>query len=162
MPILSCYTDVDMAGDLDSRVSTSGVVVTFAGGAVSWQSKLQKCVALFTTEAEFIVVIEACKEVLWLKRFLNEIGILQDKYEVLCDSQSAIHLSKNSSFHSKSKHIDVRYYWIRDVLERKLLELNKVHTDKNISDMLTKIVTKDKHLFCRSGAGMENFATTYI
>ena len=97
-----------------------------------------------------------------MKRFLNEIGVSQDKYEVLCDSQSAIHLSKNSSFHSRSKHIDVRYHWVRDVLEKKLLELNKVHTDKNVSDMLTKVVTKDKHLFCRSGAGMENFVSNSV
>ncbi|CAL8990447.1 unnamed protein product, partial [Prunus brigantina] len=67
--------------------------------AVSWQSKLQKCVALSTTEAEFIAATEACKEMLWMKRFLQELGQEQHKYILHCDSQSAIHLSKNPSFH---------------------------------------------------------------
>ncbi|CAL9000335.1 unnamed protein product, partial [Prunus brigantina] len=104
------------------------------GGAVSWQSKLQKCVALSTTEAEFIAATEACKEMLWMKRFLQELGQEQHKYTLHCDSQSAIHLSKNPSFHSRSKHIDVRYHWIHDVLESKQLQLEKIHTDDNSSD----------------------------
>ncbi|CAL1383495.1 unnamed protein product [Linum trigynum] len=127
--ILDGYTDANMAGDVDSRKSTSGYMMTFAGAAVSWQSKLQKCVALSTTEAEYIAVTEACKEMLWLKKFLQELGIKQERYVLYCDSQSAIHLCKNPTFHSRSKHIDVQYHWIRDVLEEKLLELNKVHTD---------------------------------
>ena len=63
-PVLVGYTDADMAGDVDSRKSTLGYLITFAGGAVSWQSKLQKSVALSTTEAEFIAAIEAWKELL--------------------------------------------------------------------------------------------------
>ena len=91
-----------------------------------------------TAEVEFIAITEACKEELWLKKFLQELCLKQEKYVLYCDSQSAIHLSKNSTFHSRSKHIDVRYYWIRDVLDSKLLQLEKDHTDDNISDMLTK------------------------
>ena len=72
----------------------------------------------------------------------------QERYVLHCDSQSAIHLSKNSSFHLRSKHINVRYHWIHDVLNDKLLQLEKVHTDKNTSDMLTKVLTKDKHEKC--------------
>jgi hypothetical protein len=149
------YTDADMAGDIDSRKSTSGYLITFAEGAVSWQSKLQKCVALSTTEAEFITATEACKELLWMKKFLQELGIKQDKYELFCDSQSAIHLGKNSSFHSRSKHIDVRYHWIRDVLEMNQLQLVKIHTDENGSDMLTKSLPREKLEICRSAAGMQ-------
>ena len=88
---------------------------------MAWQSRLQKCVALSTTEAEFIAITEACKELLWLKKFLQGLGLKQERYVFHCDSQSAIHLSKNSSIHSRSKHIDVRYHWIRDVLNDKLL-----------------------------------------
>lgn len=69
-PTLVGYSDSDMAGDIDSRKSTSGYMIRFVGGAVAWQSKLQKCVALSTTEAEFIAITEACKELLWLKEFL--------------------------------------------------------------------------------------------
>ena len=68
--ILEGYSNADMAGDLDSRKSTLGFLMTFAGGVVSWQSKLQKCVILSTTKAEYIVVTEACKEALWMKKFL--------------------------------------------------------------------------------------------
>lgn len=94
-------------------------MMTFAGGAVLWQSKLHKCVALSTTEAEYIAAVEACKEALWLKRFLKELGLKQEKYVIYCNSQSAIHLSKNPRLHSKSKHTDIRYHWIRDALEMK-------------------------------------------
>ena len=158
-PILDGFTDSDMAGDIDSRKSTSGYLITFAGGAVAWQSRLQKCVALSTTEVEFSAITEACKELLWLKKFLQELGLKQERYVLHCDSQSAIHLSKNSSFHSRSKHIDVRYHWIRDVLNDKLLQLEKVHTDENTSDMLTKALTKDKHEKCLFLARMVESST---
>lgn len=157
--VLVGYSDSDMAGDIDSRKSTSGYMVTFAGGAVSWQSRLQKCVALSTTEAEFIAVTEACKELLWMKRFVCQLGFSQKKYALYCDSQSAIHLAKNSTFHAKSKHIDVRYFWIRDVLDAKLLELEKIHTDDNGSDMMTKALPRGKFETCRSLAGVASTST---
>ncbi|GKB50538.1 retrovirus-related pol polyprotein from transposon TNT 1-94, partial [Tanacetum coccineum] len=87
------------------------------GGAVSWQSRLQKCVALSTTEAEYVAATEAYKELLWLKRFLQELGFKQQRYAVLCDNQSPIYLTKNSMFHKRTKHIDIRYHWIRDAIE---------------------------------------------
>jgi len=152
---LTAYTDADMARDIDTRKSTSGFVLTFAGGVVSWQSRLQKCVSLSTTEAEYIATTEACKEMLWMKRFIEELGLEQENYVIFCDSQSVIHLSKNPSLHSKSKHIDVRYHWIRDVLEKKLLELEKIHTDDNVADMLTKPLAKERHGICRQLAGMD-------
>ena len=152
--VLDGFTDADMAGDFDSRKSTSGYLITYAGGAVSWQSRLQRCVALSTTEAEFIATTEACKEVLWMKKFLKDIDQNQKNFTVYCDSQSAIHLSKNSSFHYRTKHIDVRYHWIRDVLDMKLLHIQKIHTDDNGSDMMTKALAREKLVTCRKIAGM--------
>uniref|UniRef100_A0A2N9HK67 Reverse transcriptase Ty1/copia-type domain-containing protein n=1 Tax=Fagus sylvatica TaxID=28930 RepID=A0A2N9HK67_FAGSY len=99
-PVLEGYTNADMAGDLDGRKSTSRFLFTFVGGAVSWQPKLQKCVSLSTTEAEYIAATEAGKEMLWMKRFLQDLGLKQDEYVVHCDSQSALDLSKNSTYHS--------------------------------------------------------------
>jgi len=131
--VLDGFTDADMADDIDSRKSTSGYLITYSGGAVSWQSKLQKCVALSTTEVEYIAITKAAKELLWMKKFLQELGLQQDRYLLYCDNQSAIHLSKNSTFHSRSKHIDVRYHWIRDALDEKLLYIEKIHTDDNDS-----------------------------
>ena len=99
---------------------------------------MQKCVVLSTIEDEFIAITESCKEMLWVKKFLQELDFTQEMYVLLCDSQSVIHLGKNLTFHSKSKHINARYHWIRDVLDAKLLELEKVHTDENCSHMIIK------------------------
>ena len=153
-PVLHGYTDADYAGDKDSRKSTSGPLMTFAGGAMSWQSRLQKCISLSTTEAEYIAAVEACKEVLWMKNFLQELGHKQEKYNLFCDNQSAIHLAKNSSFHSQTKHIDVRYHWIREVVSSKLLQLEKIHTDHNGAGMMTKVLPKEKLQVCNEVAGM--------
>lgn len=90
---------------------------------------------------------------LWINRFLSEIGVKQE-YVVHYDSQSAIHLSKNFHFHS-SKHIYSCYHWIRDMLENKLLKLSKVHTVKNISNMMTKSAPTNIHFFCRNDVAME-------
>ena len=110
--VLEGYVDADWVGDLDGRETTLRYLFTFARGVVSWQSKLQKCVALSTTEAKYIAANEAGKELFWLKRFLQELGLKQDGYVVNCDSQSAIDLSKNSMYHSRSKRIEVRYNWL--------------------------------------------------
>lgn len=80
--ILKGYIDADMAGDLDNRKSTTGYLFTFSRGDISWQSKLQKCVTLSTTEAEYIAATEAGKEMVWLKLFLQELGLHQKEYVV--------------------------------------------------------------------------------
>ena len=152
--MLDGYTDAYMAGNLDSRKFTSGYMMTFARETVSWQSRLQKCVALATTEAEYIAVVEASKELLWMKKFLQELGINQEKFMLFCDSQSAIHLSKNPTFHSRSKHIEVRYHWIRQALEMKSYALEKIHTDDNGSDMMTKSLPIVKFDSCKEKADL--------
>ena len=78
----------------------------------------------------------------------------QEKYNLYCDNQSAIHLCKNSTFHSRSKHIDVRYHWIWEILDSKLLTLENVHTSDNGTDMLTKALSKEKLLFCKQEADL--------
>ena len=108
--VLQGYTDADYAGDRNSRKFPLGYLVTFAGGAVSWQSRLQKCISLSKTEAEYIAAAEACKEVFRMKIFLQELGHKQEKYNLYCDNQSAIHLAKYSNLHSQTKHIEVRYH----------------------------------------------------
>jgi len=158
-PTLASYTDYDMGGDIDSRRFTSGYVIKFARGVVAWQSRLQKCVALSTTEAEFIVITEACKEFLWVKKFLQELSFVQDKYLLFYDSQSVILLGKNSTFHSRSKHIDVRYHWIHDALEARLPDLAKVHTNDNCADMMTKTLLRRKFETCCEIVGFSIIST---
>ena len=148
------YVDADMAGDLDSRKSTTGCVCTYGGTAVSWTSKLQKIVALSTTEAEYVAMTEASKEMIWLQGFLEELGQKTDKGVLHCDSQSAVQLAKNPVFHSRTKHIQIRYHFIRAVLEDGIFALEKIEGAKNPADMLTKSVTIDKLRLCATSVGL--------
>ena len=138
------YCDSDYAGDLDKRRSLSGYVFTVGENTVSWKASLQHVVALSTTEAEYISLTEAVKEGLWLKGFMSELGYDQDCAEIYCDSQSAIHLSKNTMYHERTKHIDVRLHFIRDIIAEGVIKVKKICTDVNPADILTKVVPIDK------------------
>jgi hypothetical protein len=144
-----------MAGDKDSRRSTTGYLFTIGGTIVSWISKLQKVVALSTTEVEYVAATEASKEMIWLQRFMEELGKKQENSRLYCDSESAIHLAKKSSFHSKTKHIQLRYHFIQSALEDEHLKLEKIHTSQNPADMLTKGVTKEKLSSCSVSVGLQ-------
>ena len=91
-----------------------------------------------TTEAKYIATSEACKEAIWLTRLVTDLGIAVEIFTLYCDSQSAIMLAKNLIFHAKTKHIEVTYHFIRDMLEDKVLDLVKVHIDDNLANLLTK------------------------
>eukprot|EP00253_Pinus_taeda_P028835 PITA_28835 len=142
-------------GDLDKRRSTSGYVFTLASGAISWMSKLQNLVALSTTEAEYIAASHACKEAIWLKGLFGEFGRLQDNIKLFCDSQSAIHLAKNPVYHSKSKHIPIKYHFVRQVITERGVSLEKVHTKENCVDMFTKPVLLEKLRWCLASLGLQ-------
>ena len=156
-PTLEGYTDSDMSADADTSRSTSGYVMTYAGGAVSWQSRLQKAVALSTTEAEYMAAAEAGKEIVWMKEFISELGIRQEEFRLYCDNQSAIHLAKNAAYHSRTKHIQRRYHWIRERVEEGEFAVVKVHTDENGSDMLTKVLSAEKLSVCRQRIGLVQY-----
>eukprot|EP00253_Pinus_taeda_P008847 PITA_08847 len=147
--------DADMAGDRDNRRSTTGYVFTVGGTVVSWISKIESVVALSTTEAEYVAATEASKEMIWLQRFMGELGKEHDKGTLYNDSQSAIHLSKNSAFHSRTKHIQLNYHFIRSVLEDGQLKLEKIHTSQNPADMVTKVVTREKLRTCSVSIGLQ-------
>ncbi|XP_073152743.1 secreted RxLR effector protein 161-like [Henckelia pumila] len=121
------YCDSDYAADLDKRRSLTGYIFTVGGNVVSWKSSLQHVVALSTTEAEYISLTEAVKEALWIKGFVTEMGQEQHSTTIFSDSQSAIHLSKNTMFHERTKHIDVRLHFVRDIISRKLIQVKKIH-----------------------------------
>ena len=90
------------------------------------------------------------------KTFFKELGLKQEKYVVHCDSQSEIELSKNATYHSRTKHIEVRYRWIHDATEMKCFQLKKIHIDKNSADMMTKVIPKQNLKFHSKLAGMES------
>jgi ATP-binding cassette subfamily B (MDR/TAP) protein 1 len=148
------YVDADFAGDHDTRRSTTGYVYTLGSTAVSWVSRLQKLVTLSTTEAEYVAVTEAAKEMIWLKAFLGELGLKQENSVLFSDSQSAIHLAKNPVFHARTKHIDLRYHFIRSLLEEGELLLEKILGSQNPADMLTKSVTIEKLKLCSTSVGL--------
>jgi hypothetical protein len=99
---------------------------------------------LSTMEAEYVVSIKESKEMIWLHRFMEELGKKQGNNRLYHDNESSIHLAKNSTFHSNTNHIQIRYHFIRSILEYGYLKLEKIHTSHNPTDMLTKGVTREK------------------
>ena len=140
------YSDSDFGGELDRRRSTTGYVFTVGGNTVSWKSWLQQVVALSTTEAEYIALVEAIKEGLWLSGLTEELGYDQAEVSIGCDSQSAICLAKNNAFHDRtkhvvvSKHVALKMSFVRKMIETGEVKVQKVHTSKNPAGMLTKVI----------------------
>lgn len=128
----------NMAGDLGGRKFTSSYMFTFTRDIISWQSKLQKYVAMSSIETELIAIIEATKQMLQLKIFLSECELNHKEYLVFCDNQSDLDLSKNTIYHVRTKHIDVRYHWLCIVIEDQELQQKKIYIDDNITYMLEK------------------------
>ena len=152
---LQGYVDSDMEGDRYTNRSTTGYVFTVGGSTISWISKLQRVVALSTSKAEYVSLTEASKEMIWLQRFMEELGKKQENSRLYCDNESAIHLAKNSAFHLKTTHIQLRYHFIRLTLEDRHLKLEKIHTSQNPTDMLTKGVTRETLSSCSVSVGLQ-------
>ena len=110
------FVDADYAGGIDTRKSTTGFVFIVYGAAVSWRSMLQPVVALSTTEAEYMAVTKGVKEAMWLRGMLSELGLNQHTLVVFCDKKSVVHLSKHQVFHERSKHIDIKLHFVRDII----------------------------------------------
>ena len=109
-----------------------------------------------TTEAEYVAVTEAGKEMVWLQSFLDELGKKQHKGILYSDSQSAIFLAKNPAFHSRTKHIQLRYHFIRSLLDDGQLILEKIQGSENPGDMLTKDVPIEKLKLCKASVGLQD------
>ena len=120
-PILEAYCDSDYAGDEETRKSTTGFIIFFNGGPVSWSSRRQPIVATSTTEAEYIAATEAAKALIYLKSFLSELTQLETSATLNIDNQSAIDLVQNGVLNRRSKHIDVRFHFIREKIEENLI-----------------------------------------
>jgi hypothetical protein len=133
------FSDSDYAGDQDDRKSTSGYVFMMGSGAISWSSKKQAIVTLSTTEAEFIAAAACACQAIWLKRLLCELGYHQEgPTSIHCDNVSTIKLSKNPVLHGRSKHIDVRYHFLRDLCKDGIIDLIYCRSEDQIADIMTK------------------------
>lgn len=152
---LIAYTDSDYAGDIDDRKSTSGYVFLLGTGAISWSSKKQPVVTLSTTEAEFIAAAACACQGIWLRRILDQLGHSQDKSTTIyCDNSSTIKLSKNLVLHGRSKHIDVRFHFLRDLARDGVIELVHCNTQEQVSDIMTKPLKVESFLKLRRQLGM--------
>ena len=144
---LFAYSDADWAGDLDTRRSTTGYIVYAAGGPIAWQSKLQSTIAVSTMEAEYNSAFAAIQELIWLKGVLKEIGIsIDDPITLHMDAKSAIALAKNPMHHKRSKHIDIKYHWLREhTYEDGTIHLEHCVTEDMVADLMTKALAADLH-----------------
>jgi hypothetical protein len=139
---IEIFSDSDWGSDVDTRRSVSGYIVKISNGPVSWLSRSQKTAALSSCEAEFLALNDAVKETLWLRHVLDELHVeYVSPITIKIDNQAAINLSKNAVNHQRTKHIDIRYFRIREEVENKRIRVEYVPTDQNISDLLTKAVT---------------------
>ena len=132
------YTDADHASQYH-RHSISGYAFLINGGEVSWSSKRQPIVALSTTEAEYVATAHLVKEVLWLRAFLGEImRPLSTPTTFNCDNQSAIALTKDGQFHTRTKHIDLRFHFIREAITNETITMAYCLTQSMVANILTK------------------------
>jgi hypothetical protein len=133
------YSDVDWVGSKIDRKSTSGTCQFLGRSLVSWASKKkQNSVALSTTEAEYIVAGHCCAQLLWMRQTLRDYGYKLSKVPLVCDNESAIRMSKNPVEHSRTKHIAIRYHFLRDHQQRGDIEIAYVSTKEQLADIFTK------------------------
>ena len=150
------YSDADWAGDLVTRRSTSGYVVDFCGGTISWSSKRQSVVAKSSTEAEYMAMAQAASEIVFLRRFIGQFGCdVKEPTVLYADNLSAMALAKNPVFHSRTKHIDVQHHYIRECVDNGWINLVHVSTGEMMADVLTKPLARPKFReFCeKMGVG---------
>ena len=149
------YVDADWGGCIEDRQSHTGYIFLLNGSSISWDSRKQWTVALSTTEAEYMAMSECAKEAIYLQRFLRELGFSNlALLTMYCDNRSALKLSENPVYHSRSKHIDIRHHFVRDMLKDKSFEVKHVPTENQIADFLTKGLTRYKHDWCTKSAGL--------
>jgi len=115
-----------------------------------WNTKKQTCIALSSTESEFRSLVEATKEARWIQILFQELGFDRQKsIQLMCDNQSAIKISKNPQFHSKTKHFEIHLNFVWDMVERGFVNIFNAHTDCQLADMLTKALGRLKFTSCK-------------
>ena len=145
--LFTTYSDADLGGNPDNGRSTGGYVVKMGTGAISWSSRLQSIVALSTTEAEFVASTSAGQEILWLRNLFHELGYtVPSASPLFIDNHSALSVAKNPEHHGRMKHLDLRFYWLRDEVEKGTISVAHVCTDLMPADIMTKALGRVKVL----------------
>jgi uncharacterized protein involved in type VI secretion and phage assembly len=150
------YVDADYAGETTSRKSRTGYVFLLGGAAISWHSKLQSIIATSTAESECVAAFTAGKEGVWLRRVLCELAPAHsiEPLPLLCDNQAALAMAANTSDSNRTKHMDVRFHWLREAIGSGALSMEYVPTQDNAADMFTKPLDATKFKRCRELIGM--------
>ncbi|KAK9712758.1 hypothetical protein QE152_g24749 [Popillia japonica] len=139
------YVDADWGSDKQDRKSTTGYVYYIYGCLCVWSSKKQGSVSLSSTEAEYVALSEACTEVIWIKRILQEMGLkISNAIEIFEDNQSCINLTKNAVLHKRTKHIDIRHNFVRDLVEEKEVIVKYIQSEHQVADLMTKALSRSR------------------
>ncbi|GJY38373.1 retrovirus-related pol polyprotein from transposon TNT 1-94 [Tanacetum coccineum] len=155
---LTAYADADHAGCQDTRRSTSGSAQFLGDKLVSWSSKKQKSTAISSTEAEYIALSGCCSQILWMRSQLTDYGFQFNKIPLYCDNKSAIALCCNNVQHSRAKHIDIRYHFIKEQVENGIVELYFVRTEYQLADIFTKPLPRERFNFLIDKLGMKSMS----
>ena len=153
------YSDASFQTDRDNFRSQSGWVFTLNGGAVTWKSSKQETVSHSTCELEYIAASEASKEVIWLKNFIGNLGVIpsiKETVEIFYDNEGAVALTKEPRDHGRSRHIDRKYHFRRHQVEEGHLVVKRISSEDNPTNPLTKGLTRVKHLQHARGIGLKD------
>ena len=151
---LKGYTDSDYAGCNMDRKSTSGSCQFLGGKRVCWSTKKQQSVAMSSAEAEYMAAAGCCANVLWMKSQLSDYGIQYKMVPIFCDNTSAIAISNNPVLHQRTKHIDIRYHFIRDHISNGEIELHFIPTEYQLADIFTKPLDEPTFTRLKAELGM--------
>nr|GEX04734.1 retrovirus-related Pol polyprotein from transposon TNT 1-94 [Tanacetum cinerariifolium] len=154
---LTAFADADHTGCQDTRRSTSGSVQFLGERLISWSSKRQKSAAISSTKAEYIALSGCCAQILWMRSQLSDYGLGFNKIPMYYDNKSAIALCCNNVQHSRSKHIDIRYHFIKEQVENGVIKLYFVNTEYQLADLFTKALGRDIIEFLINKLGMRSF-----
>ena len=160
---LTGFVDADWAGDEDTRLSTIGFFFTVAGGAIVWASKKQHTVALSSVESEYVAASQCAAEGTWLTRLADEVGLYDpEPLPIYCDSTGAANLAKNPVQHQRTKHVDIKYHFVRQKVCAGEVTMLYVRTDKQPADSLTKALPLQKFELCRAAMGLSRSDTLLV
>ncbi|XP_073300640.1 secreted RxLR effector protein 161-like [Primulina huaijiensis] len=139
------FTDSEWAGCKDDRKSTSGYIFCLGSKVIAWSSKKQKTIALSSAKAEYIATTEATCETTWLRRILGDLQQVESQpTKIYCDNMSVVAMTKNPVFHARSKHIELRHHFVRELISKEHIQMEFINTDDQVADFLTKAVTVEK------------------
>ena len=154
------YSDSDWAGDRNDRRSTTGYTFMLSGGPIAWAAQKQRTVALSSTEAEYMALTDCLKHTQWTLSLLQQLLFdVELPIDIFCDSTGAQSIASNNVYHKRTKHIDIRYHYIREKVADRTIVINEINSNDNLADIFTKTLPRDQHNLLTSRIGFVNAPT---